>query len=137
MALDLYVDAALYFHLYLAVGNGGFHVLANLFDISAKVHAFDVVVAVEPFVGTRYGGDAPRCFLELVHGFLATRIAGLVLQQAGDNSQAVFHPVVHFLYEELLTFERRFEVVLSALALNGHAKEFAPPCRNARSCSTD
>ena len=91
--------------MYGALGNRSLHVVGDLLYIGAKVHAFDVIVPVQALMGAGYGSYAPRGFLELAHGFLAVRVAGLHLQQTGDNGQAVFDPVVHFLHEELLAFE--------------------------------
>ena len=121
--IDLYIDASLRIDMYGAMGNRRLHILADLLDIGAEVHAFNVVVAVQALMGAGYGGDAPGGFLKLVDGFLAAHIAGLHLQQAGDNGQAVFDPVVHFLHEELLAFERRLEMAFVPLALYGHAKD--------------
>ena len=78
-------------------------------------------------MGAGYGGDSPRRFFKLLGGFLVGHVAALHLQQAGDNGQAVFHPVIHFLHEELLAFERRFQVTFITLALNCHAEDVCGP----------
>ena len=104
------------------MGNRRIHISADLFDIGAKIHAFGVVVAVQPLVGAGNCIYPPRGFLQLAGRFLDGR-ARLHLQQTYDNRETVFYPMVHLLHEELLPGKSNLQVALIAFPFDGHAED--------------
>ena len=72
-------------------------ILADRLDILSKVHALDMGALKQLIVRPRHGRHAMGGFLEIRReGRIADR-AGLQLKHAGDDHQAVLHPMAHLL----------------------------------------
>ena len=98
-------------------------IATHVAQIGPEVQRGDIVVLVKALMGPR-DRQHPACGIaELPFEFGIGAIAGLEVQHAGNQLQAVLDAMINLLQQHLLPFQSGRQAPLATLALDGHAQQ--------------